>query len=61
VHFVVDTAGTVVASSIRLLHVTGDSAAAAAAIRTAARHWRYSPAFAEGCRTPQIVQTIVEP
>jgi hypothetical protein len=60
VHFVVDTAGRVVLPSFRVLHVTGDSAGVAVAIRSAAGQWRYSPAMVAGCRTPQIVQTIVE-
>jgi hypothetical protein len=61
VQFVVDTAGRVVLPSFRVLHVTGDSAGVAVAIRGTAHTWRYSPAMVAGCRTPQIVQTIVEP
>jgi hypothetical protein len=60
VQFVVDTSGSVVPSSLRVLHVSGDFAAAAEAIRGAARGWRYSPAIVEGCPTPQLVQTVVE-
>jgi hypothetical protein len=61
VQFVVDIGGSVVPSSLRLLHVAGDYAAAAVAIRTAMRGWRYSPAIVDGCPVPQLVQTIVEP
>ena len=32
-----------------------------AVIRTAVRDWRYSPAIVDGCPTPQLVQTIVDP
>jgi hypothetical protein len=60
VQFVVSTGGSVVPSSLRVLHVAGDYAAAALAIGGAARGWRYSPAIVEGCPTPQLVQTIVE-
>lgn len=61
IQFVVDTRGSVVVSSLKMLSVRGDSTATAAAIRSAARRWRYSPAIVDGCPTPQLVQTTVEP
>ena len=61
VQFVVDASGKVVTSSVRVLHVFGDTAAVAPAIRSAAHHWRYSPAMVGGCPTSQIVQTVIEP
>jgi hypothetical protein len=61
VQFVVDASGTVVAPSLRILPVAGDTGAVAVAIRTAARGWRYSAAILEGCPVSQLVQTVVEP
>jgi hypothetical protein len=61
IQFVVDTRGNVVVSSLKVLSVRGDSAATAAAIGSVARRWHYSPAIVDGCPTPQVVQTTVEP
>ena len=60
VQFVVDTTGSVVPASLKIIRMAGDSATALEAIRLASQRWQYTPARVQGCLTRQLVQTNVE-
>ena len=59
IEFVVDTAGTPVASSFRVLRV--EDARLVDAAREALTRWRFRPAQDNGCRVPQVTQWILRP
>lgn len=57
IEFVVDTAGTPVASSFRVLRI--EDARLVDAAREALIRWRFRPAQDSGCRVPQVTQWIL--
>lgn len=58
VEFVVDTAGTPVPRTLRVLK--SPSRTIADLVRDAHLTWRFRPALVGGCKVPQVVQTPVE-
>lgn len=57
VQFIVDSAGSVVPASIKLLSRV--DSADARRVEERSRTWTFHPAFSKGCRVAQLVQTRV--